>query len=329
MDEITQIALKVPEPLVEISENGLATLKLAEQQRGFAKSIHTTVTNSLKDLTGYSKENRPDEMIRTPFEYGGITGRVESKPTSSVSYKTVFDEFNNYLRHEHNINRTKLLKTEELVGSFYDWLDNATNPTLEQKMYFDNEEEILIEAGITDERPEATTFFNDTSNYTNLNKDIILSRFKAKRIDDYLSNEIIKPFDRLLEETALDRLGLDADNLQETARITLSQDNRAFDVKVISRPTIGYRSILMTLFNDKITRATGRSGEIFALIDKNVENVDDLIQQFDVKNRMTGRYVSLKRVARRLDELTAEHTKIKKRLEWTYNPILEFAAIAD
>ena len=329
MDVINQIALKVPEPLVEISERGLATLKRAEQGRGFVREVHNTVTNSLKDLTGYSKENRPDEMIRTPFEYGGIVGRVESKPTSSVSYKTVFDEFNNYLRHEFNINRIRLLNTERLVGSFYDWLDDATNPTLEQKIYFNNEEEILAEAGVTNEPPEATTFFTDTSNYTNLNKDTILSRFKAKRIDDYLLNEIIKPFDRLIEETALDRLGLDVDNLQETARITLSQDNRAFDVKVISRPTIGYRSILMTLFNDKITRATGRSGEIFALIDENVENVDDLIQQFDVKNRMTGRYVSLKKVAHRLDELTTEHTKIKKRLEWSYNPLLEFAAIAE
>jgi hypothetical protein len=85
----------------------------------------------------------------------------------------------------------------------------------------------------------------------------------------------------------------------------------------------------MTLFNDKLTRSTGRSGEIFALIDKNVENVDELIQKFDVKNRVAGRYVSLERVANRLDELITEHTKTNTRLEWSYNPILEFAAIAD
>jgi len=71
MDLVTQIALKVPETLVEISERGLATLKRAEQQRGFAKSIHTTVTNSLKELTGYSKENRPEEhtTIRKRLEW--------------------------------------------------------------------------------------------------------------------------------------------------------------------------------------------------------------------------------------------------------------------
>ena len=329
MDIINQIAIKVPEPLVEISENGLATLKRAEQGRGFVRTVHNTITNSLKDLTGYSKENRPEEMIRTPFEYSGIVGRVESKPTSSLSYKTVLDKFTSYLMHEHNFNEIKLLNIEFLVRSFYNWLDDATNPTLEQKIYFDNEEEILAEAGVTDEPPEVTTFFTDTANYTNLNKDVILSRCKAKRIDEYLSSEIIKPFNNLVQETTLDLLGLDADNLQETARTTISQDNRAFDVKVISRPTIGYRSILMTLFNDKITRSTGRSGEIFALIDDKVDNVDDLIQQFDVKNRATGRYVSLERVANRLDELIAEHTKTNTRLEWNYNPILEFAAIAD
>jgi hypothetical protein len=329
MDLVTQIALKVPETLVEISERGLATLKRAEQQRGFAKSIHTTVTNSLKDLTGYSKENQPEEMIRTPFEYNGVIGRVESKPSSSVSYKTVFDEFNNYLRHEHNINRTKLLNTESLVGNFYDLLDTATNPTLEQKIYFDNEEGILEEAGISAEAPETTNFYTDTSNYSNLNKRTILDRFKAKRIDEYISKEIIKPFNNLVQETALDLLGLDVDNLQETARITISKDNRAFDVKVISRETIGYRSILMSLFSDKRTRATGRSGEIYSLIDERVDNVDDLIQRFEERNRAEGRSVSLKKVAQRLDKLTTEYTKTNTRLEWSYNPILEFAAIAN
>jgi hypothetical protein len=38
MDVISQIALRVPKTLVEISESGLETLKRAEQQQGFAKS---------------------------------------------------------------------------------------------------------------------------------------------------------------------------------------------------------------------------------------------------------------------------------------------------
>ena len=50
MDVLTQIALRVPEPLVEISEQGLATLKQAEQQQAFVRSIHTKVNNSLKEL---------------------------------------------------------------------------------------------------------------------------------------------------------------------------------------------------------------------------------------------------------------------------------------
>jgi len=327
MDLVTQIALKVPETLVEISENGLATLKRAEQQKGFAKSIHTTVTNSLKELTGYSKENRPEEHTRTYFEFGDIAGRIESKPTSSVSYKTVFNEFVNYLKHTLEVQ--KIIPTELLVHEFYEFLNNATNPTLEQKIYFDNEAEISAEAGISDETPGPTTFYTDTSNYSNLNKRTILDRFKAKRIDDHLSKEIIKPFDNLVQETALDLLGLDADNLQETARTTISQDNRAFDVKVISRETIGYRSILMSLFGDKRTRATGRSGEIYSLIDERVDNVDDLIQRFEERNRAEGRSVSLKKVAQRLDQLTTEYTKTNTRLEWSYNPILEFAAIAN
>jgi hypothetical protein len=193
-------------------------------------------------------------------------------------------------------------------------LNDATNPTLEQKIYFDNEEEIMTEAGISAEAPEATNFYTDTSNYSNLNKRTILDRFKAKRIDDHLSKEIIKPFNNLV---------------QETARTTISQDNRAFDVKVISRETIGYRSILMSLFGDKRTRATGRSGEIYSLIDERVDNVDDLIQRFEERNRAEGRSVSLKKVAQRLDKLTKEYTKTNTRLEWSYNPILEFAAIAN
>jgi hypothetical protein len=327
MDLVTQIALKVPETLVEISERGLATLKQAEQQKGFVKSIHTTVTNSLKELTGYSKENRPEEIIRTPFEFGNINGRVESKPTSSVSYKTVFNELQNYIKHEQQA-RSKIINASRLVKNFYDLVDDSTTPTLEQKMYFDDEEGILEEAGISDEAPETTTFYTDTSNYSTLNKRTILDRFRAKRIDEHLSKDIIKPFNNLIQETALELLGLDSDNLQETARTTISQDNRAFDVKVISRETIGYATILKSLFNNSITRATGRSGEIYSLIDTRVEAVDDLIQRFDVKNRMQGRYVSLEKLSQRIDELTIEHTTTRKRLEWNYNPILEFAAIA-
>ncbi len=327
MDVISQIALRVPETLVEISENGLETLKRAEQQRGFARSIHTSVNNSLKELTSYSKENRPDELVRTPFEYSGISGRVESKPTSSVSYKTVFDEFVNYLKYK--LEGQKIINTEVLVHEFYELLEDATNPTLEQKIYFDNEAALLAEAGVSDETPEPTTFYTDTSNYSILNKKTILDRFKAKRIDEHLSKEIIKPFNNLVQETALDLLGLDADNLQETARTTISKDNRAFDVKVISRETIGYRSILMSLFSDKRTRATGRSGEIYSLMDERVDNIDDLIQKFQERNRAGGRCVALKKVAQRLAQLETEYTKTNTRLEWSYNPILEFAAIAN
>ena len=328
MDVISQIALRVPKTLVEISESGLETLKRAEQQQGFAKSIHTTVTNALKELSGYSKENRPEEMIRTPFEFGDISGRVESKPTSSVSYKTVFSELQNYIQHEQQAGSI-ITHTERLVKNFYNLVEESTKPTLEQKIYFDNEEGILEEAGISEDTPETTTFYTDTSNYSNLNKRTILDRFKSKRIDNHLSKEIIKPFNNLIQSTALDLLGLNADDLQETARTTISQDNRAFDVKVISRETTGYAAILKSLFNTSITRATGRSGEIYSLIDPRIDDVDDLIQRFDVKNRMGGRYISLERLSQRLDQLTEEHTITRKRLEWTYNPILEFAAIAE
>ncbi len=328
MDLVTQIALKVPETLVEISEQGLATLKRAEQQRGFARLIHSTVTNSLKELTGYSKENRPGEMIRTPFEFGDISGRVESKPTSSVSYKTVFSELSNYIQHEQQSGK-KIINVELLVKSFYDLVDDSTNPTLEQKIYFDNDEGISEEAGISAESPETTTFYTDTSNYSTLNKRTILDRFKAKRIDEYLSKEIIKPFNNLVQSTALDLLGLDSDDLQETARTTISRENRAFDVKVISRETIGYAKILKELFNTSITRANKRSGEIYSLVDSRVEDLGELVERFDVRNRMQGRYISLERVSQRLDQLTEEHTLKRKRLEWTYNPVLEFAAIAN
>jgi hypothetical protein len=328
MDVISQIALKVPETLVEISEQGLATLKRAEQQQGFAKLIHTTVTNALKELSGYSKENRPEAMIRTPFEFGDISGRVESKPTSSVSYKTVFNELQNYIQHEQQ-SGSIITNTERLVKNFYDLVEESTKPTLEQKIYFDNEEGILEEAGISEDIPETTTFYTDTSNYSTLNKRTILDRFKSKRIDNHLSKEIIKPFNNLIQSTALDLLGLNADNLQETARITISQDNRAFDVKVISRETTGYAAILKSLFNTSITRATGRSGEIYSLIDPRIDDVDDLIQRFDVRNRIGGRYISLEKLSQRLDQLTEEHTITRKRLEWKYNPILEFAVITE
>ena len=124
-------------------------------------------------------------------------------------------------------------------------------------------------------------------------------------------------------------MGLDIDNLQETARTTISQDNRAFDVKVISRETMGYSSILKTLFNNSITRSLGRSGELYSFVDDRVTDVDELKTQFAARTRMGNTYVSLKKLAQRVDQLMIENTKTRKRLEWTYNPVLEFAAIAE
>ena len=44
---------------------------------------------------------------------------------------------------------------------------------------------------------------------------------------------------------------------------------------------------------------------------------------------MQGKYVSLEKLSQRMDELTIENTKTQNRLEWNYNPVLEFAAIAE
>jgi hypothetical protein len=40
-----------------------------------------------------------------------------------------------------------------------------------------------------------------------------------------------------------------------------------------------------------------------------------------------GDHMSLKRIARKLDESLNLHTRTVNRLEWEYDPILEFAAI--
>ena len=124
-------------------------------------------------------------------------------------------------------------------------------------------------------------------------------------------------------------MGLAVENLQETARTTISHGNRAFDVKVISRETVGYSSILKTLFNNSVTRSLGRSGELYSFVDDRVTDVDELKERFAARTRLGTTYVSLNKLAQRVDQLEREHTKTRKRLEWSYNPVLEFAAIAE
>ena len=324
MKTLDNILIKNPEPNLEFSSSGYKTLTKAQQQKSLLRNIHSTVDNGLKNITGFSKDNIPLNFEKLDFEYGDISGRVESKPTSSVSYKPVMEELCSYLKHRKE--NFKLIKVKDLIGKYYSLVEDNKRETIEQKIYFDDEYSIMDEIGFSDDLlPREALFSVNMNNYQNLNKGSLLDRFKAKKMEEYLDKEIIKPFNNLIENRTLEYLGFDKDNLEETIGSTLSDGEIAIDTKIISRETVGYNAILKTLFNEQKSRKTNRSGELYSLIDDRVENTEDLDKLFERQNRNGMPYVSIESVLSRLDDIIYDNTKRSKRLEWKFNPIHDFS----
>ena len=249
MKRATTIAIKVPEPIVGISEKGFRTFKEAEQQRSFVKSIDSNISKALKSSSGWSKENMPEELQKTEFNYGGIEGEIASKPTSSVSHKSIHTGFGNYLK-EHSFNRRKFINVQDTITRLDDLIDESTNRTLEQKVKLYNRDEFLDEEGILDWEVPPLTVFPLNEDYETLNREAIVTQAKAKHISNYLTNQIIKPFEDLLKSKAANYLGVDLENLRKTEKTTLYQGKRAFNIQVIPKRTVSYAKAMREIRSD-------------------------------------------------------------------------------
>jgi len=312
MKRATTIAIQVPEPIVGISEKGFRTFKEAEQQRSFVRSIDSTISKALKASSGWSKENIPDELQKTEFNYGGIEGEISSKPTSSVSHKSIHDRFAGYLR-EKNIDRRKFISIQDTVTRLDDLIGESTKSTLEQKVKLYNQDDFLEEEGISDWEVPPVTLFPLNETYENLNREAIVTRAKAKHIENYLKNQIIEPFNDELKSRAANLLGIDLANLRKTEQTTIYQGKRAFNVQVIPKRTIPYAKVMKELRSD---------------LDSLLGGDDELRSEYSVRRMRNGDQMSLKRIAKKLGDSIDLHSKTINRFEWNYDPILEFAAIA-
>lgn len=312
MKRANTIAIQVPEPVAGISEKSFRTFKEAEQQRSFVRSISNTISRSFKASSGWSKENMPVELQKTVFNYGGIEGEIVSKPTSSVSHKSIYDGFSRYLNDRWNFDRRRFLNIQNTITRFDELIEESTNATLEQKVKLYNRNELLEEEGILEGTVPPKTIFPLNKNYETLNREAIVTQEKAKQIDNYLKNQIIEPFDNELKFRVASSLGLDLENLRNTERTTIYQGNRAFNVQVIPKRTPSYAKAMR---------------EVRADLDSLLSGDDELRSKYHVRRMRNGDHMSLKRIARKLDESLNLHTRTVNRLEWEYDPILEFAAI--
>ncbi len=320
MDLLNRISIELPEPPLSVDEQGLRTYKIAEQQRSFVRGVINNVDNALKSLTGYSRENLPEDFVKHPFEFGDISGSVNVKPTSSTSYRPIHDALVNYIDNKLE-QGTKSVSVQDLVDSYNSWKESFTNCTLEQKIEF-----VLPEVVDVPDTPKKAIFFADVSEYANLNRQAIVDRFTAAIFDDYLKKQIITPFDKMVKNKALEELGLDEDNLEETAKTMIREGDRAFKVQVIPRPSTSWGKIMSALFYVPASGNVLKMGDIAGLSFMCEEdNLDDVVQRYNATKRPKGLYIYLENLKERLGELTEEHTKISKRLEWEYDPILEIA----
>jgi|ETNmetMinimDraft_5_1059913.scaffolds.fasta_scaffold06272_1 hypothetical protein len=306
------IAIQVPEPVAGISEKGFRTFKEAEQQRNFVRSIDNTISKSLKASSGWSKKKIPDELQKTEFNYGGISGEISSKPTSSVSHKSIHDGFVSYLT-EKNIDRRKFISIQDTVTRLDDLIGESTNSTLEQKIKIFNRDEFLEEEGILDWEVPPVTIFPLNETYETLNREAIVTQAKAKHIVNYITNQIIEPFNYELKSLAASSLGIDLENLRKTERTTIYQGKRAFNIQVIPKRNVSYAKAMREVRSD---------------LDSLLGRDDELRAEYSVRRMRNGDQMSLKRIAKKVGDSIDLHSKNVNRLEWSYDPILEFAAIA-
>jgi len=311
MKRATNIAIQVPKPRSGLSEESFRIFKEAEQQRSFVKSIDNTISKALKATTGWSKENMPDELQKTEFNYGGIDGEITSKPTSSVSHKSIHGGFSNYLK-EQNLNRRKFINIQDTVTRLDDLIEESTNSTLEQKVKLYNGDKFLDEEGILDWEVPPVTIFPLNEDYETITRESIVTQAKAKHIANYITNQIIKPFNENLKSMAAEYLGVDLSNLRKTEKTTIYQGNRAFNIQVIPKQTVSYAKAMREIRTD---------------LDSLLSGENDLRADYQVRRMRNGDQMSLKKIARKVDKATIAHSKTINRLEWNYDPILEFAAI--
>jgi len=313
MKRATNIAIQVPKPIAEISEKGFRTFKVAEQQRSFVRSIDSAISKALKVSSGWSKENIPDELQKTEFNYGGVEGEIASKPTSSVSHKSIYDGFSRYISDKFNLDRRRFINIQNTITRLDDLIGESTKATLEQKVKLYNRDKFLEEEGILDWIVPPATIFPLNETYENLNREAIVTQAKAKHIDTYLKTQIIEPFNNELKFRAASSLGIDLENLRNTERTTIYQGNRAFNVQVIPKRTVSYAKAMREVRSD---------------LDSLLSGDDELRSEYKVRRIGNGDQMSLRQIGIKLDESRELHTKTVNRLEWVYDPVLEFAAIA-
>jgi len=313
MKRANTIAIQVPEPIAEISEKGFRTFKVAEQQRSFVRSIDSAISKALKASSGWSKENIPDELQKTEFNYGGIEGEIASKPTSSVSHKSIYEGFSRYLNDRWNFDRRRFLNIHNTTTLLDELINSSTKATLEQKIKLYNQNELLEEEGILEWTVPPKTIFPLNETYETLNREAIVTQAKAKHIENYLKNQIIEPFNDELKFRAASSLGINLANLRKTERTTIYQGNRAFNVQVIPKRTVSYAKAMSEIRSDLASLLSGD---------------DELRSEYKVRRIGNGDQMSLRRIAKKLDDSLQLHTKTVNRFEWEYDPILEFAAIA-
>ena len=345
MKVLDRISVKRIEPYVAIDERGLQTYKQAEQQRNFVGGVIRNVETAIKGLSGFSRENPPEEFVRHIFEFGNINGMVNIKPTKSVSHKDTYMFLLGFVRNELE-RGTKSVRVEDIVDRYEGWKEEATTETLEQKIIFETPENFEDELGLVtvpsaaeiqinpylgmeDPKllpPERAIFIGDNSQYSDLNRQAIVDYFVAKSFHSYLTSEIITPFGKAIKQKALETLGLDEDNLEETAKTMIYSGKRAFTVQVIPRPITPYAKVMNTLFKTAVSRDTKRMGDLTSLsMMQESDELSDVVQMFNATQRGSGLYIYLENLRDRVEELTEEYTTTSKRLEWEYDPLLEVA----
>lgn len=317
MKSLERYAIKVPEPCIELTEEGLDSYFRATQQLSHVRGISNGISNALKETTGFSSKNIPDELNITHFNFGGIEGEITSNSRPNTSFKPVHDRLSHYFQDLAMANR-KFIRVDEIITRYDNLVKDFTKKSLVQEIKLKNREDLqeiyVVEkdGGIIENKVPPTTFFPSTIDFRDLTRESIVIREKANHIADYLSTQIVIPFNVFLKEKAAEYLGVDLKNLQETEKTILEcEGTRAFDVQIITRPSTSYAKALREVKNT-----------LECILE---DEYSAFREDFELRKIKNKEFISLNDIIEELDESIKKHTTSSIRFEQSYNPILEFA----
>lgn len=207
---------KLTDENIELYLSASAQVELLE------KVVVGPFESALKDMTGYGKDKMPDGKEIVERRAGNHVIKVEVKPSTSVSYSTVYEAMVNFLNglKEGVETGRKRHGVRVVENGAYTLLDDVVDKLGDEIRYNTSKgvsQKILTSAGKDSiETSLRTAYVDVTDDFSEVKGPNATIYIEAKKQIDGINKGIIKPFERAIKGT----IGFSKENLPDGVKYT-------------------------------------------------------------------------------------------------------------